>query len=335
VIRASRIRLARSWAEYPFHRKLSRARQEELTARLGEHLSEVLPHAVVLRTGPLSEIEREALTERQAISRELAAAKRPGAVVLEEGAPVSVAALINEEDHLRLQCFAPGLGLADALTRAVAIDQALEGRVTWAVHERLGYLTSCHTNVGTGLRASCLLHLPALTETGELKQVLRACAALHLTVRGVHGEGSDTSGHQVQVSNARTLGHDEGWYAVTVQEAVVRIAQAEHLAREQLLTRARSRLEDKVFRAWGVLSTARRLSTDELAGEWSWLRLGTALDVLGPDTWAIPTARRLAILDQIALFAQPAHLQLRLGVTLDAPERDEARATLVRALLRP
>jgi protein arginine kinase len=333
VVVSSRIRLARTWADYPFHRKLSRARQEELTSRLVEHLLSVIPEGVAFPMGGLDEFERAALVERQVISRELAAAKRPGAVVLAEERDLVVAAMVNEEDHLRLQVIGPGLNLSRLLERAVAIDQAMEKRVPWSTHPRLGYLTACHTNVGTALRASCMLHLPALAEIGELKQVLRALNVLHLAVRGDHGEGSEAAGHCYQISNARSLGHDEGWFAVSIHEAVGRVAQAELLARRQMLAKARSRLEDKVFRAWGLLSTARRLTTEELAGELSWLRLGTALDVLDQGTWAIPTDRRWRILDQLALLPQPAHLQVRSGTALDAPVRDEHRAHLVRALL--
>jgi len=333
VVVSSRVRLARTWAGWSFHRKLSRARQEELTTRLSEHVAGVLPDATVYGMSGLDELERTALAERQVVSRELASAKRPGAVVVEEADGLVVSALINEEDHLRLQVFAPGLDLTRPLARAVAIDQALEKRVAWATHPRLGYLTACHTNVGTGLRASCMLHLPALSETGELKQVLRALSVLHMAVRGDHGEGSEAAGHCYQISNARTLGHDEGWYAVSIREAVVRVVQAELLARRQLLAKARARLEDKVYRAWGVLTGARRLTTEELAVERSWLRLGTALDVLDQDTWAIPTDRRWRILDQLALLPQPAHLQVLAGATMDAPLRDEHRATIVRTLL--
>ena len=333
MVLSSRIRLARTWTAYPFHRKLSRARQDELTTHLVDHLLAAVPGSVAFTMASLDEQERTALVERQMISRELAAAKRPGAVVLAERPGVVIAAMVNEEDHLRLQVIGPGLNLSRPLEQAVAIDQALEKQLSWAIHPRLGYLTACHTNVGTGLRASCMLHLPALAETGELKQVLRALAALHMAVRGDHGEGSEAVGHCYQISNARSLGRDEGWYAVSIHEAVGRIAQAELLARRQMLAKARSRLEDKVFRAWGLLSAARRLTTEELAAELSWLRLGTALDVLDQSTWAIPTDQRWRILDQLALWPQPAHLQVLSGATLEPPERDERRASLVRALL--
>jgi protein arginine kinase len=247
--------------------------------------------------------------------------------------------MINEEDHLRLQVIGPGLQLPALLARAVAVDQALAQRVAWAVHPHFGHLTACHTNLGTGLRASVMLHLPALAETGELMAILRACAKLHLAVRGQHGEGSEAVGHCYQISNARSLGLPEEDYLTVVTEAVQRVVAAEHLARAQLVAKARNRLEDKVFRAWALLTSARRLTTEELLSEWSWVRLGVALDVLGPHHWAIPTGspshHRWRILDRLALEAQPAHLQIlhMEGHDVEATTRDEMRADLVRRRL--
>jgi protein arginine kinase len=331
VVVSSRIRLARTWASYSFHRKLSRKRQQELTDRLLEHLLAVDAAGTQWQIQALPELERLALVERQVISRELASAKRPGGVHVHDGLVV----MVNEEDHLRLQVIGPGLCLGDLLQRAVAVDQALESRVAWAVHPQFGYLTACHTNVGTGLRASVMLHLPALSETGELQAVLRAAGKLHLAVRGFHGEGTEASGHTYQLSNARTLGGSEEFYAELMVSAVERVVAAEHLARAALLEKARSRLEDKIFRAWGLLTHARSLTSEEANDALSWIRLGTALDVLTEAHWAIPTHRRWRLLDYCAVHSQPAHLQLlhAAGETLEAPDRDRLRATLMRQWL--
>ena len=343
VVVSSRIRLARTWAPYSFHRKLSRKRQQELTDRLLGHVSDI-GHGTAWQIQALSEVERLALVERQVISRELAAAKRPGGVWLEAQAVPMIAAMVNEEDHLRLQLIGAGLCLPMLLERAIAFDRTLEQRVAWAADAQLGYLTACHTNLGTGLRASVMLHLPALSETGELKAVLRALSKLHLAVRGGHGEGTEPTGHTYQVSNARSLGHTEAAYVAMINEAVERVIAAEHLARAGLLEKARPRLEDKVFRAWGLLTQARSLSTDELSENLSWVRLGTALDVLSDSDWAIPTHhrdRRWRVLDRLAVQCQPAHIQLLNqpsplksgGLELDSADRDRLRAAHVRLLL--
>ncbi len=342
IVLSSRVRLARTLDGWSFHRKLSRKRQQELTTRLGAALQSALPGGTIWPIVDLSDTERAALVERQAMSRELASAKRPGALHLDQTPDRAVAAMVNEEDHLRLQVLAHGLCLPRLLDQAVAIDRTLETALTWAVHPRLGYLTACHTNVGTGLRASVMLHLPALAETGELKAVLRACARLHLAVRGLHGEGTEATGHCYQLSNARSLGQSEDQYVSTIQDAASRVIEAERLARQQLLVKARSRLEDKVYRSWGLLSGARVLTSEECQEHLSWLRLGVALDVLGSSNgWAIPTqappTHRWQVLDRIALQTPPATLQLihGSGDELDSGERDELRAKLVRSWLSP
>jgi protein arginine kinase len=331
VVLSSRIRLARTWAAYAFHRKLARKRQQELTQRLLAHLAAVDPAGSQWQMQDLGDLERQTLVERQVVSRELAAAKRPGAVHLSG----DVAAMVNEEDHLRLQVIGAGLDLERLLQRAVALDQALEARVAWAVDPQLGYLAACHTNLGTGLRASAMLHLPALAETGELKAVLRAAGSLHLAVRGQHGEGTEATGHTFQLSNARTLGSREETYVELVTAAVERVVAAEHLARAALYEKARSRLDDKVFRAWGLVTNARSLTTEEAIEALSWVRLGTALDVLSDRDWAIPTQRRWPLLDRLAIHCQPAHLQLlhAAGETLEPADRDILRATMIRKLL--
>ena len=282
---------------------------------------------MALRLDDAPPVERQALMERQLASRELAAERHPAGVVAaaDEGA----ALLVNEEDHVRLQVIGAGLDLDGCLARAVATDQALEAVVPWAFHPRYGYLTACHTNTGTGMRASVMLHLPALHETGELKAVLRALAKLNLTVRGAHGEGSEARGHRYQVSNLRALGVDEQTIAATVAEAAQQVVAAERLARQALAEKQRTLLEDKVWRAWGLLTHARTLTSEEFDEHLSWVRLGSALRVLNPDH--VPSWRAL---DRIALHAQPAHIQLRFPDAADSAVRDRRRAELVRHALQ-
>lgn len=325
IVVSSRIRLARNLAGVPFHRKLSKIRQQELIDRLIAAIAKAAPwrESLVAHVQRLSDAERLALVERQLISRDISSGKRPAGVCVSNDEIYSV--MLNEEDHVRLQVIQSGLSLSTNLDLAIALDQALEREVEWSYHDVYGYLTACHTNVGTGMRASIMLHLPALTETGELKQVLRALSKLHMTVRGTHGEGSEAAGHYYQVSNQRSLGLEERSVVDAITETAEKIVAAEQMARQALLDKGRVRLEDKVHRAWGVLTNARSLNTEELTENISWVRLGVALRVLTQPKWAI--------LDKIFLQCQPAHLQLLHSDAEDPQRRDPLRANLVREWL--
>jgi len=325
IVISSRIRLARNLASYPFQRKLSRARQQDLV----QHLMTTLSNSTAwndpwrLLMGDLGDTERQALSERQLVSRELASGKRPAGVFISRDERFSL--MLNEEDHVRLQVISPGLGLAANLAKAVELDRRLEGQLDWAVHPRFGYLSACPTNAGTGLRASVMLHLPALAETQDLRQVLRGLGKLHMTVRGLHGEGSEASGHFYQVSNQRSLGLAEEEIVKDISEAVDRIVASEQLARQSLRAGSRWKLEDRVFRGWGILTHARSIAYDELVDQLSWVRLGLAEGLLTSPDWAT--------LDRIFVQCQPAHLQLQHDGA-EAPDlRDVLRARLVREWL--
>lgn len=328
IVLSTRIRLARNLDGWPFMRRLPPARMRALVDRMAEAAGRSCPGRL-LRVDRLGASERQLLLERQLVSRELAGARRATGLWLADDEHLAL--MLGEEDHLRLQVFAPGLQLERLLVEAVRLDRALERDLPWAFDERLGYLTACHTNVGTGMRASVMLHLPALAETGELKAVLRALDKLHLAVRGRFGEGSEPAGHYYQVSNRRTLGADEPGIVRTVHEAALRVVEAERLARTSLLAgdEGRNRLEDRVWRAWALLSHARALTSDELVEHLGWLRVGLALDVLGTGV-RVPA---WATLDRIFMQCQPAHLQAVHPVAGDAACRDRLRAELVRSWL--
>ncbi len=325
IVVSTRVRLARNCASYAFRRRLSRHRQQELVDHLlgaAARLPE-LRDAQHLRLDELDETERLALVERQLASRELANGKHPAGLSVSADQVVSLMA--NEEDHVRLQVTDAGLHPLDNLARAQHIDRQLEAALGWAFHERFGYLTACPTNVGTGLRASVMLHLPALAESGELKAALRGLQSLHMTVRGLHGEGSEPAGHFFQISNQRALGMSEESLASAIAETADRLVAYERLAREALLERSRWRLEDKVFRAWGLLTHARALTSEELTNELSWVRLGAATGILAWHDWPV--------LDRLFVTCQPAHLQLQNPLACEAPHRDRLRADLVRQAL--
>lgn len=339
IVLSSRVRLARNLAGWHFARKLPPGRARVLVERIAEVAARVCPGRL-LRVDKLDGAGRQLLVERQLASRELAAAKRACGLWL--GEDERTALMIGEEDHLRLQLFAPGLGLEQLLSEALDLDRKLEAELGWAFDEELGYLTACHTNVGTGLRASVMLHLPALAETGELKAVLRAIDKLHLAMRGRFGEGSEPLGHYYQLSNRRTLGQDEVSLVRSVHEATLCVVEAERVARDAMLRDAiaRNRLEDKVWRAWAVLTNARLLSSEELVEHLGWLRVGLALDVLGgPGSPVQPHRPTWAMLDRIFVQCQPAHLQTLhpaaavAAVAADSVWRDRLRAELTRSWL--
>ena len=325
VVISSRVRLARNVDGFAFQRKLSKVRQQELVDHLQATVDSVarLPNALSYKLDTLSELERQALVERQLISRDLAGGKRPAGVYISGDEIHSL--MFNEEDHLRLQVISAGMCVNANLELAVRLDRALEKALPWSSHPEYGYLTACPTNVGTGLRASVMLHLPALAETGEFKQVMRSLSKLHMTVRGLHGEGSEPSGHFYQISNQRALGMSEPQLVDHLNETVERIIAYENLARQALMTKGRLKLEDKVHRAWGLLTHARSLTSDELTEHLSWVRLGVALRVLSWQNWKM--------LDRILLQCQPAHIQLQNADAGDVEARDRLRAELVRKWL--
>jgi protein arginine kinase len=326
IVISSRIRLARNLDGFSFQRKLSKIRQQELVDHLLVTVSTVakMPNALALKVDRLSALERMALVERQLISRDLAGGKRPAGAYISGDEMYSL--MFNEEDHLRLQVISSGLCVHANLELATQLDRTLEKSLPWSHHPHYGYLTACPTNVGTGLRASVMLHLPALVETGEFKQVMRSLTKLHMTVRGLHGEGSEPTGHFYQISNQRALGQSETQLVEQLNETVERIIAYEQLARQSMISKAKIRLDDKIFRAWGLLTHARSLTSDELIDQLSWLRLGASLQILSWRNWKM--------LDKILLQTQPAHIQLQNAQAEDVEARDQLRAELVRKWLQ-
>ena len=325
IVVSSRIRLARNLSTFRFRRSLDDAGQAALVDHILPAARSALAWADAwsLRTDELEAVERILLHERHLISSELAQGGTPGAALIRADERATV--MINEEDHVRLQVLEPGLRPIEALATAVAMDRALEQVLPWAVHPRLGYLSSCPTNLGTGLRASVMLHLPALVETKHLPKVLQAAARLHLAVRGLYGEGSDGSGFFYQVSNQRSLGLDEESVVSRLLEVIRSLIGYEAMARKTLLTQRRPLVEDRVFRALAVLRQARILASGEMVQHLGWLRLGAACGLVGGLT---PTA-----VDRLFVLCHPAHLRLRHPEADDEALRDRLRADCLRQAL--
>jgi len=234
--------------------------------------------------------------------------------------------MVNEEDHLRLQAIHSGLSLDAAWEDAYRIDRELERLVPFAVSPTYGYLTACPTNVGTGLRASVMLHLPALVYTKQMEKVFQACARTGLAVRGFYGEGTMAQGDFYQISNQVTLGVSEEDILKNLSRMLPTILEYEREIRRHLLKdKSRVRLEDKVHRALAVLRAARSIASEEAMELLSAVRLGVVTGILpGP---------KAAAVNELFVLIQPAHVQKLLHKEIEADERDQRRAALLRERL--
>jgi len=336
VVLSSRVRLARNLSTSPFGLKAVRAdRLNTLDLCRSCLLQSGLAERVVwLDVHERNTTERNLLVERHLISKPFSRGRSVG------GAPAGndprglafsvpderLAVMVNEEDHLRIQVVHSGFALDAAWRQADAVDDLLEAGLPYAFSPRLGYLTACPTNVGTGLRMSVMLHLPALRLTGELEKVKRAASDMALAVRGYYGEGSEAAGDLFQLSNQTTLGKAERTILHELAtEIIPRIIAYERHARHELLSKRRLAVEDHANRALALLTHARLLATDEAMQHLSMVRLGVMLGLFP----GLDQAR----VNQLLLLVQPAHLQLATGRELDQEQRRAARAQLTRARL--
>lgn len=334
VVLSSRVRLARNIAGLPFpgaarssdrKKSLEAAREACLACDLSAFDTRAHDRVRWVDLCEAPALERMSLVERHLISKQHAKGVEPRAVAL-SGPTEWLSVMANEEDHLRIQVVRSGLALSDALERADAVDDQIESRLDYAFSERWGYLTACPTNVGTGLRVSVMLHLPALKIMQQIEKVRRAAKAMNLAVRGFYGEGSDFAGDLYQISNQTTFGRAEREILATLEKDIVpELIGYERHAREALVKKRRIVLEDIAHRALGMLRHARLLSAEEALQNLSALRLGVGAGVLsGIDA---------ATVNDLFLVTQPAHLQLAVGREMDQAERRIARAAIVRERL--
>jgi protein arginine kinase len=325
AILSTRVRLARNVRGLRFP---PRALPEELNGVLlrVEHASAQIPSLQggrFIAMERLSALERQFLLERHLASHDLAGDGAHRGLVFSRDEGLGV--LVNEEDHLRVQALRPGFQLDACFAAANALDDQLETHLEYAFSDEFGYLTACPTNVGTGLRASVLIHLPALVLTRRIKKILSGVTQVGLTVRGFYGEGTDVLGNFFQISNQITLGEKESQTLLNLERVIHQLLDHEARAREVLLKDAGDQIEDKVRRALGTLSHAVLLSAEETIGLASALRLGVTLE--------LPGLPGIATVNEILLYAQPAHLQLLIGKEMDAQGRHRARAGFVRERL--
>ena len=321
VVVSTRIRLARNADGIPFPKRLSDERAFSVIMKSAEMTAKSLFKFKFYQMGHLEEVDRQAIFERHLISRELTQNLKTGAVIISDGEDMSV--MINEEDHYRIQAISKGFNIKDAYERAVTFDNALAGNIKLAFSDKLGYLTSCPTNVGTGLRASVMVFLPALTMSGKINALIDSIQQLSLTVRGVYGEGSSADGYMYQISNQISLGQSEKEIIDNVTKVIDVVCRSEMKERKQMLEKDGLRLTDRVMRAYGVLTNARLLTSQELLQYASVLKLGTSLGIL-----TLPTDTYDLIID-----VQPANLTKLKGKTMSPEERDVFRAETVRNTL--
>ncbi len=329
IVLSTRVRLARNLSGVRFSTRTTATDRKDILESVARacHKSGQLADAVEFDVPSMSSLDRNILHERHLISRELMG---------RDGRPVSSAALftegelgvmVNEEDHLRIQVLKSGFDLSGALASIERLDNDFGRELSFAFHPQFGYLTSCPTNVGTGLRASVLIHLPGLVLTKEISKVLQGLAQVGLTFRGLYGEGSEVVGNFFQLSNQTTLGKSEGELVDQLGKVVRQVVEYEVEARAVLERDAPVVMADKVWRAYGLLRYARNLSFEEAMNLLSGVRLGVGLGTI-KDVDAYT-------LNKLLVYTQPGHLEDIIGLGVDEAELNEARAEYVRSLLQP
>jgi protein arginine kinase len=323
IVMCSRIRLARNLADFAFINKANPRERSEIESIVKSAIDKVNLDLTYQDVSGLSTLDRQFLVERQLISREHNMADGPRGVAI--GPRENISIMVNEEDHLRIQVMLSGLSLGEVWERINALDDHLEEHLAYAFSPRLGYLTACPTNVGTGIRVGVMLHLPALVQTKQIDKVFRALHKINLAVRGLYGEGTQAFGDFYQISNQQTLGKSELELIRNLSEVVPQIIAYERTARKALIEERRQHLHDQVSRAYGVLKTAHTISSEETMLLLSSVRMGINLGLI--DDLEIP------VVNELFIHTQPAHLQKIQGTTLEVDERNIARASYLRSRL--
>lgn len=321
IILSTRVRFARNLASFPFPCRLDAAGRKEVCETVRDALADVSGIKLhYIDMNDLSEKQSVALAERHLISPEFTSGGEGRALLLSEDESVSI--MLCEEDHIRIQVIKGGLDLEGAYDLANKIDDLLDSKLNYAFDERLGYLTQCPTNIGTGMRASVMMHLPALSKCNQTAKLSSTVSKLGLTVRGSYGEGTVAKGDIYQISNQVTLGISEKTALDNLKSIAMQIATQERAAGEEFVKNVS--ILDRITRAYGILSSARLLSTDEMLDLFSWVRLGSVYGIIEAD---------ITKLNELTETMQAATLASKNGEFLSSDERDEIRAKTVREAL--
>lgn len=326
IVVSSRIRLARNLEGLAFPGWAGEDECVRIMERIWPCLMEApsLRPAIGLPMADVAAMDRDFLRERHLISQDLARKAKGSGVVVREDESLSV--MVNEEDHMRLQAMRPGFRLPELWVAVTTLDNELESRLPYAFSPTLGYLTACPTNVGTGLRASVMVHVPGLRLMNEMEPIVKGLTKIGLAVRGLQGEGTEASGNMYQISNQVTLGESEPVIIERLTQIVNEVVEHESNARARLLESRRTQVEDFVGRAYGVLCHARILASHEALDMLSALRLGCELDMLRNID--------VAEVNRLILYTLPGHLQKREQRFVQPDERDWMRALMVRETVR-
>jgi len=326
IVLSSRVRLARNLKGLAFPgwaKKAERVKSLEAIRPAVEGLPQ-LTSAFSETMDNLQPLDKQILVERHLISREHAAKSAGSGLVLNR--EESLCVMINEEDHLRMQALRPGLQLRQAWMAIDQVDSELEKKVDYAFSPELGYLTACPTNLGTGIRVSAMLHLPGLVLDEQINQIISSVNKLGLAVRGLYGEGTEALGNVFQVSNQMTLGEVETDIVERLNKVLLQIIECEENARGRLMEKKAKMVLNHIGRAYGNLSNAHIISSKETMNLLSFMRLGVDLEMF-------PGVER-ALIDELFIITQPAHLQKQFTEKLAAEERDLLRADMLRERLR-
>jgi protein arginine kinase len=325
IVVSSRVRLARNLRGFSFPGWAKRSERISILETVKPRVEELpeMAESFNVYSQDLSALEKQVLVERHLISREHAAKGVGSAVVMNKKQTLSI--MINEEDHLRMQSIRAGLQLKNVFKMIDKADSGLEERLDFAFHPKLGYLTACPTNVGTGMRASAMVHLPALVLSEQINQVIQAVNKIGLAVRGLYGEGTEALGNLFQVSNQITLGEREEEIIERLNKVILSIIGHERNARQMLLQKRSNTLFDHIGRGYGILRNAYSISSKEGLNLLSFMKLGIDLNFF-PEAWR-------QVIDELVMQTQPAHLQKGSQAKLAAEERDAVRARIIRERL--
>jgi protein arginine kinase len=331
---SSRVRLARNLAAHRFVPQVDRVQRQQIVTLCKKAIGEI-GSCLWMDIHRTNDLEKQLFVERQLMSRQHSRGKLAGGIGGPDeprGLAVSLpderlAIMVNEEDHLRIQCMRSGLALGEALAAADAVDDQLESRLEFAFSPRFGYLTACPTNVGTGARFSVMLHLPGLKLLGDIEKVKRAAEDMSLAVRGFYGEGSKAIGDFYQLSNQTTLGKTEQVLLHELERDIIpRVMDYERHARRTLLEKRKAVTLDRIMRSVGLVKYAQLISTEEAMEHLSLMRLGVSMGVLH--------GIEIPALNRLFLLVQPGHLQHHAGHDLTQHERRGERASVLREHLR-